>query len=74
MQVKYIKVEAQRLVHEHGAEAFIKTQEAIRTAKRKRDPRRGRFLERVALEILRSSGGGGAMTVPFFEEGHSSPH
>jgi len=55
VQIKYIKVEAERFVREHGAEAYGKAQEAIRTAGRSKDPRKGRFLERVAREIARQA-------------------
>jgi acyl-CoA reductase-like NAD-dependent aldehyde dehydrogenase len=53
VQIKYIKVEADKLVREYGTEAYEKAQEAFRSAARRKDPRRSKFLERVAREIAK---------------------
>jgi hypothetical protein len=53
MQIKYIKVEADKLVSQYGTEAYLKAQEAIRSAARRKDPRKSKFLERVAREIAK---------------------
>jgi len=53
MPSKVVKDEAERLVREHGSEAYQAAREAIRAARQRRNAKLDRYLSQVALEIAR---------------------
>jgi hypothetical protein len=53
MRTKVIKDEAERLVREHGAEAYQTAREAMRLARRRKNRRLEGYFSKVALEVAR---------------------
>lgn len=53
MASKVVKDEAERLIREHGAEAYTTAREAMRMARKRRNVRLERYLAQVALEVAR---------------------
>lgn len=53
MRTKVIKEEAERLVREHGAEAYQTAREAMRLARQRKNRRLEGYFSKVALEVAR---------------------
>lgn len=53
MASKVVKDEAERLVREHGAEAYPTARAALSLAKRQRNIRKELYLGQVVLEVAR---------------------
>lgn len=56
MMKRDIKDEAERLVREHGAEAYGAAREAMREARRRKNGRLETYFAKVAVEVARLSG------------------